>query len=279
MGILDGKAIVVTGAGRGLGRAYAEHAAAAGAAVVVNDVHGAEEVASGIREAGGRAIAGPRSVADPGQAVALIDDCVREFGALDGLVTNAAVSYHTPPWEDDDPARMREVVEVNILGTLYCGTAAAKVMHAQGHGAIVNAASGSMLGQGRAAAYSASKGAVASMTFSWAADLAEHGVRVNGICPRAWTPMMEADPKAAIRSNRDETPDRMAPLVTYLLSDLSARVNGQLVRFAGDKLHIVRQAGIKEPVLSNETWDVSDIAAAFERELKVEVRSARNWAV
>ncbi|SDY97623.1 NAD(P)-dependent dehydrogenase, short-chain alcohol dehydrogenase family [Amycolatopsis xylanica] len=279
MGILDGKAIVVTGAGRGLGRAYAEHAAAAGAAVVVNDVHGAEEVASGIRETGGRALASPRSVADPGQAAAVIDDCVREFGALDGLVNNAAVSYHAAPWEDDDPARTRALVEVNILGTFYCGTAAAKVMHAQGRGAIVNAGSGSMLGQGRAAAYSASKGAVASMTFSWAADLAPHGVRVNGICPRAWTPMMEADPNAALRSNRDETPDRMAPLVTYLLSDLAAGVNGQLVRFAGDKLHIVRHAGIKEPVLSHETWTVDTIAAAFDKDLTPEIRSAKNWAV
>src|SRR5215203_1825990 len=125
MGELDGKAVVITGAGRGLGQAYARHAAAAGAAVVVNDidVELAEEVAGGIRETGGRAVASGHSVADAGQAAAIIELCVAEFGALDGLVSNAALNYKALPW-DDDPEGARALVDVNVLGPLFCGMAA-----------------------------------------------------------------------------------------------------------------------------------------------------------
>ncbi|WP_216209626.1 SDR family NAD(P)-dependent oxidoreductase [Amycolatopsis aidingensis] len=282
MDVLDGKAVLITGAGRGLGRAYALHAAAAGAMVLVNDVRGdlAEEVAGQIREAGGRAVADGSSVADPEEASALVEECVTRFGALDGLVNNAAVGHHLPPWRDD-PARIRAVIEVNVLGSMYCGTAAARVMHARGRGVIVNVGSGSMLGQRGAAAYSASKGAVASMTASWAADLAEHGIRVNAVCPLAWTPLMEQDPNAHRLSSPEQTPERIAPLVTYLLSDRSAGITGQLIRFVGDKLMIVRQPALKEPVLAHEEWTVEEVAAAFDGELAgaLEPPPAQRWAL
>lgn len=268
MGILDNKAIVITGAGQGLGRAYAEHAAASGAAVVVDDIDSelADQVVDGIRQAGGDAVASGESVADPDQATALIARCVTEFGKIDGLVNNAAVGHHANPWEDD-PARIREVLEVNALGSMYCGVAAIKRMHGQGHGVIVNTASGSLLGQGRAAAYSASKGAIASMTYSWAADLAPHGIRVNAISPIAWTRLMRADPTAHQRGDESQTPEKIAPLVTYLLSDLSAGITGQLIRFLGEELHIVRQSAVKQPVLRRDHWDVENIAEAFAGEL------------
>ncbi|WP_158892630.1 SDR family NAD(P)-dependent oxidoreductase [Amycolatopsis anabasis] len=268
MGVLDGKAVVITGAGRGLGRAYAVHAAGSGAAVVVNDVavESAGAVAAEIRESGGRAVANAGSVTDPGQADALVERCFAEFGALDGLVNNAAVNYHAFPWEDD-PGRLRELIEVNVLGSMYCGIAAVKAMHARTGGVVVNVASGAMLGQRGSAAYSASKGAVASMTASWAADLADHGIRVNAVCPLAWTPMMEADPRAHQICSPEHTPDRIAPLVTYLLSDLSAGITGQLIRFVGDRMLVVRQPAVKEPVLRRDSWDVADIAAAFDEDL------------
>ncbi len=281
MRVLDGKAVVITGAGRGLGRAYALHAAKAGAAVVVNDVDGAlaQEVAGCIQESGGRAVASTQSVADPEQASAVIERCVTVFGAIDGLVNNAALNYHALPWQDD-PGRMRALVEVNVLGPLYCGIAAAKVMCALGSGAIVNVASGSMLGQASAAAYSASKGAVASMTYSWAIDLAEYGIRVNGVCPLAWT-RMQSDPLARVRCTPADSPDRIAPLVTYLLSDLAAGINGQLIRFVGDKLCLVRQPAVKDPVLLRDQWEVEDIARAFDRELTdaLEPPSGHRWSL
>ncbi|NUT50582.1 MAG: SDR family oxidoreductase [Saccharothrix sp.] len=273
MGFLDGKAVIVTGAGRGLGEAYARHAAAEGARVVVNDVAGAEEVAASIAAAGGQAVAHTGSVVDPEVATALVDSCASAFGRVDGLVNNAGVTHFAQPWEDE-PAVLRSVVEVNVLGTMYCGTAAAKVMRG---GSIVNVVSGAMLGRADAAAYSASKGAVASLTLSWAGSLAERGVRVNAVAPLAWTPMMDSDPRRDLFGSRGETPDRMAPLVTYLLSDLAKDVTGQLVRFLPDKLHVISQYAVKQPVLTRESWEVPDIAAAFEHHLTPEPPGRERW--
>jgi NAD(P)-dependent dehydrogenase (short-subunit alcohol dehydrogenase family) len=266
MSILEGKAVVITGAGRGLGRAYALHAAACGAAVVVNDIDGqpADEVVSLIEDAGGRAVTSVGSVADPTQAHTAIQRCLDEFGRIDGLVNNAGLRYQAPVWEDT-PERMRELIDVNVLGSLYCGSAAARAMRDQGSGSIVNMASLAMVGQPTAATYSSSKGAVCSMTVAWAWDLAEHGVRVNGLFPLAHTRMALTDTKTP--APPEQTPDRIAPIVTYLLSDLSAAVTGQLIRFTAKKIHIVRQISAKEPVLRNDGWDVDDIAEAFDNHL------------
>src|SRR5690606_16999639 len=114
-----GKAIVVTGAGRGLGRSYSEYAARCGAAVVVNDIDSdaAAAVEHHIVASGGRAIAASGSVAEWGQSEALIDLCVSAFGTIDGLVTNAGIlQYNETPWmhtEED----VRAIVGVNVVGT------------------------------------------------------------------------------------------------------------------------------------------------------------------
>ncbi|MFF5990901.1 SDR family NAD(P)-dependent oxidoreductase [Prauserella flavalba] len=280
MGVLEGKAVVITGAGRGLGRAYAMHAAGHGAAVVVNDVDGeqAEKVAAGIVASGGLALSNGDSVTGYAGASAIVEACVERFGALDGLVNNAGLNYQVPPWADD-PDRVRALVEVNVLGSLYCGMAAIPVMRRQGHGAIVNIVSGSMLGKSNGAAYSASKGAVAAATYSWATDLSAEGIRVNAVSPLAWTRMVEADAVERERLSRDHTPERVAPLVTYLLSDLSSGITGQVVRSTGDALHLVRQPAVKEPVLRRETWEVEDIARAFETEFAdvLEPPPAQRW--
>src|SRR5262245_30657815 len=102
MGILEGRAVVITGAGRGLGRASALHTVAHGAAVVVNDIdeQPAEEVVELIKKAGGQAVTSIGSVADPGQAQAAIQRCLTEYGRIDGLVNNAGMRYQAPVWED-----------------------------------------------------------------------------------------------------------------------------------------------------------------------------------
>lgn len=276
MGILDGQAVVITGAGRGLGRAFARHAAEHGAAVVVNDIDAepAHETVAGIEACGGTAVASVGSVADVDYARALITLCGNRFGRLDGLVNNAAIGYHALPWEDDDAGRTRAQIETNVLGPLHCGTAAAKVMVARGSGVIVNVTSGSMVGQRGAAAYSASKGAVASLTYSWASDLAGRGVRVNAVCPIAWTRLMAADP----RGNPDaQPPERVAPLVTYLLSDLSAGVTGQVLRLADGHLHVVRQPAVVRPVLHRAEWTAEEIAAAVRDDLALEPPPRERW--
>lgn len=265
MGTLDGKVVVVTGAGRGLGEAYAMHAAMAGAAVMVNDVDGdcAEDVARGIRARGGRAVSSAQSVRYPDQAEAVIDRCLAEFGTIDGLVNNAALNHEALPWEDDAD-RVAELIEVNVLGVLYCGMAASRAMRRHRRGVIVNISSGSSFGQRRSGAYAASKGAVASLTYAWALDLEQVGVRVNAVCPLARTRMVESSARASLACSAERTPDRVAPLVTYLLSDLSAGITGQQIRFLGEQLHIVRQPGVKDPVLHQDHWEVEDIAAAFD---------------
>jgi NAD(P)-dependent dehydrogenase (short-subunit alcohol dehydrogenase family) len=275
VGVLDGKAVIVTGAGRGLGEAYARHAAASGARLVVNDIEGADAVVASIVAAGGEAVALTGSVTDPSVASALVELCTASFGRVDGLVNNAGVTHFAQPWEDE-PDVLRSVIEVNVLGTLYCGTAAAKVMRG---GSIVNVVSGAMLGRADAAAYSASKGAIASLTSSWAGSLAARDVRVNAVAPLAWTPMMDLDPRAGQISSRDQTPDKMAPLVTYLLGDRARGVTGQLVRFLPDKLHVISQHAVKQPVLIRDSWDVDAIADAFDHELIPEPPGRARWRV
>jgi NAD(P)-dependent dehydrogenase (short-subunit alcohol dehydrogenase family) len=260
---LDGRAVVVTGAGRGLGRAFACHAAGAGAAVVVNDVDGevAEETVAAIVGAGGRAVASAHSVADAEQAWALVDQCVARFGRIDGLVNNAGLNYAVPPWEED-PRRVRELVEVNVLGVIYTGLAAMRVMRPGG--SIVNISSGAALGQRARGTYAASKGAVVSLTCSWALDLEAVGLRVNAVCPLARTRMVVGCEQSQRNCPPDRTPERIAPLVTYLLGDRAHGVTGQVIRCNGPQLHLVGQPYFKAPVLERDRWDDESVGRAFD---------------
>jgi len=268
-GFLDSKAVVVTGAGRGLGTAYARLAAAEGAAVVVNDVDEslAAAVAAEIRAAGGRAEAVPGSVADWSAAGAIVDACVSAFGAIDGLVNNAGIFRLAAPAEQD-PDEFRAVVEVNVLGTAYCGLHAIRAMLPRGRGSIVNVTSGSHAGSAAMGAYGASKGAVASLTYCWAADLAGTGVRVNAVSPNAHTRMADAYETylgaSAQGQNVHKDPAQNAPAVVYLLSDASAALHGQVVRIDGDELSMVAHPTVQGDGTLNPAWTVGSVAAAFE---------------
>jgi NAD(P)-dependent dehydrogenase (short-subunit alcohol dehydrogenase family) len=258
---LDGRAVVVTGAGQGLGRAFARHAAGLGAAVVVNDVDAdlAHDTAATITAAGGVAVVSKHSVADAAEARALVDSCVEEFGRIDGLVNNAAVNYSALPW-DEDPDRVRQLVEVNVLGVIYTGLAAVRAMRPGS--SIVNISSGAALGQRALGTYAASKGAVASLTYSWALDLEAAGIRVNAVCPLARTRMVDSE-RSMRNCPPDRTPERIAPLVTFLLGDRSIGITGQVIRCNGPQLHIVGQPYFKAPVLTRENWDDESVTRAF----------------
>lgn len=264
MGILDGKAVVITGAGRGLGEAYAVHASLAGAAVVVNDVEAdlAEQVAAHIRSAGGRAVASSHTVTLPGEAEKIVGLCQSEFGRVDGLVNNAGLNYETLPW-DDDPATIKETVEVNLMGVIYTGMAAMRVMREQGAGSIVNISSGAFLGQRKLATYSATKGAVASLSLSWALDLEAEGIRVNVVCPLAHTRMVWKSERSLRGIPSDRTPGKVAPLVLFLLSEAAAGITGQIVRCNGRQLHLVGHPHFKQPVLESDAWDIASVERAF----------------
>jgi NAD(P)-dependent dehydrogenase (short-subunit alcohol dehydrogenase family) len=272
--LLAGRAIIITGAGRGLGRAYAKHAAAAGAALVVNDLDGeaAELVAAEIASAGGVAVAARHSVSEPADAAALVQLCQDRFGRLDGLVNNAGVRYEDPSWADD-PERIRHTVEVNLLGTLYCGAAALAVMHAQRSGVVINASSRAQSGIHDSAVYAATKGAVASLTYSWALDLLDSGVRVNALAPQAQGTGTRRRNEPV--SPRDPTPEQIAPLVTFLLSDLSARITGQVIRFGGtrDALSLGLISPPRNGLLLQRPggWEVRDLAEAFGKVLAAQL--------
>lgn len=256
--LLDGRAIVVTGAGRGLGRAYAEGIAVAGGAVLVNDVdaEAADRVASRIRTAGGKARAFAGSVAEWDTAAALIDACIGEFGRIDGLVTNAAITHHADPWDETEDG-LRSIAAVNILGVQFTARHAMRAMvQARRGGSIVNVVSGAQFGIRGMSAYGASKGAVAAMTANWALAGEDHSIRVNALSPLAMTRMAALD----TREERPDLPDpaAIAPAVVALLSDAVAPLTGAMVRFDGTRLSTYGTD--LAPVSSAPAWSAADIA-------------------
>ena len=264
--LLEGKAVVVTGAGRGLGEAFAVHVAQAGGSVVVNDidVQLAERTAENIRAHGGRAVASGHTVADPAQAQAIIDLCVATFGTIDGLVNNAGLNYEALPWEED-VEQVRDLVEVNVLGVMYTGMAAIKAMRTQpGGGSIVNISSGASLGQRKLGVYAASKGAVASLTYSWALDLEDAGIRVNAVCPLAHTRMVWKSERSLRACPPDNTPSKIAPVVLFLLGTGSSGITGQMIRCNGPQLHVMGQPFLKAPILERQVWDTDTVQRAFD---------------
>lgn len=272
MGFLDGKAIVITGAGSGLGAAYARHCAALGARLVVNDVDAAaaEHIAAEITAAGGTAVASVGSVASWDYAGELIEACAKAYGRIDGLLNNAGILRHGRITEMSE-RDLRAMLDVNAIGTAACASHAVRRMLEQdGHGAIVNVASGSQAGDIALGAYGASKAAVASLTFSWALELRDTKVRVNALSPLAHTAMAETNMKFLAQQSASRevvyttlpAADVNAPAAAFLLSDRSIGINGQIVRIAGEELSFVTHPMIAEPVLKGR-WDDDAIEAAF----------------
>ncbi|MDA8044385.1 MAG: SDR family NAD(P)-dependent oxidoreductase [Actinomycetota bacterium] len=274
MKLLEDRVIIVTGVGAGLGRAYSLDLSRHGALLVLNDIdeEGLAETDRQIRARGGRAVARVGSVCDWDHATSLVDTAVASSGRLDGIVNNAGIHYVVPSVHDT-PERMRQVMETNVLGTQYTGTAAIRHMVASGRGGVVlNVSSGAASGMASIASYSASKGAVASLTWSWALELREDGVRVNAIDPAAYT--VQVEHTMAVRpSPVTWSPDRIAPLATYLVSDLSASVTGQVVRRWGDDLHLMSHHGPMAPWLSDPGWTVEKLDRAFRTELSDHLQS------
>lgn len=277
-GLLAGRAVVVTGAGRGLGRAYAIDAARQGASVIVNDVDAgpARAVAEEIVACGAQARVSTHDIAEFAACEALVGDCVDAFGALHGLVNNAGLYHEAAIW-DEDPARARRVVEVNVLGTLHCMIAAAAVM--KPGSSIVNASSGGLFGFPTTATYGTTKGAVAALTYGAALDLDERGIRVNAISPKALTRLTEnalgrrgvplGGDEAPLADIERRRPESISPLVTFLLSDLSAGITGQFLRFDGERIAVVPTVAFADqPSAAAAGWTPQSISAAFDGPLR-----------
>jgi NAD(P)-dependent dehydrogenase (short-subunit alcohol dehydrogenase family) len=264
---LEGKAVLVTGAGRGIGAAIARDAAAAGARVLVNDLDAglAETLAA---EIGG--LADGADVRDPDAAERMVARCVEAFGRIDGLVNNAGI-FGVARLEDETAERLQAILAVNVIGVFNCARAAVRRMYAQGGGSIVNVVSGAQAGIELMSAYGASKGALAAMTYAWAIEAAPTGVRVNAVSPRGATRLTEVlddhRRKKGLPPGTSPAPESNAPVVTYLLSDAAAGVNGQVVRIDGRGLSLMTHPAVAAPVLDRDDWSFEAVAAAFEGEL------------
>jgi NAD(P)-dependent dehydrogenase (short-subunit alcohol dehydrogenase family) len=261
-GILEGKAVVITGSGRGLGRAFAEAVAGAGAGVVINDIDGdvAEQAAAEITAAGAQAIADDSSVASWDGASDLIDACLGAFGRIDGLVNNAGVFYTRSPLQETEP-ELRRIIETNVMGPQFCGVHALRAMARSGGGSIVNIGSEAMQGYAMMGAYATTKGAVASMTYAWSHHRDETHTRVNAVLPNAQTRMTPVDAAGNALPRPDAS--TVAPAVVYLLSDLSAGINGKLLKFNGTTLAPMLPATlVSDAPYREHGWTVSDIAEA-----------------
>jgi len=275
MGMLEGKAIVITGSGRGIGAACAKGAARQGASLVVNDIDEdvAHETAAAIRAEGGNAVACVADVSDWDDAERLIVDCIANFGKIDGLVNNAALFHLAKVW-DFDPKTARALLNANVMGVLNCTGHAVKPMIEQGSGSIVNVVSGAHMGMDGMTIYGATKGAVASMVYTWALELEGTGVRVNGLSPFGLTRMTAPaetyydDETRAARVSEIQPPEANSPVVEFLLSDRAKGVNGQLVRMDKGDLQIYTHPALLLPAIHRESWTGEEVADAFDAKLR-----------
>ncbi|MET9014910.1 SDR family oxidoreductase [Streptomyces olivaceoviridis] len=269
-GVLRGKHVLITGAGRGLGEAYARAAATEGARVVMSDINAeaVEAVAASINDAGGEALAVVSDVTDWDSCEKLVAAAVERFGKLDGLVNNAG--YLNPVVAGTETeADIRRHIDIGVYGTYFMSVHGLSAM--QGSGSIVNVTSGAQVGLRMMSAYAAAKGAVASLTYAWANEFAAQGgdIRVNAMAPHASTPMMDAGTAAYTKYFGGQAvappPATNAPVVLYLLSDLSKGVNGQVVRLAnGRELHLMTHPQVLDQPLTRDSWTVQDVERAFD---------------
>ena len=287
-GICDGRIVIVTGAGRGLGRAHALELARQGARVVVNDL-GCEldgtgggtgpagEVVDEIRAGGGEAVANGDDVADFDGAARIVQTALDAFGGLDAVVNNAGFvrdRMFANVAEDEWDA----VVRVHLKGHF------AVARHAAAHwrdrakagepvdGRIINTSSGAgILGSVGQAAYSAAKAGIATLTLVQAAELGRYGVTANALCPAARTRMTEGVFTEMMATPDDPgafdamSPENVSPLVAWLASSRSAHVTGRVFEVEGGKVGIATgwQHGPTED--KGARWEAAELGAVVDR--------------
>ncbi|MET0896611.1 MAG: SDR family oxidoreductase [Mycobacterium sp.] len=251
--LLENRSAVVVGGSRGVGRAVAELLATLGAAVVVNGraEDAVSDTVNAITAAGHAAIGFAGSPADEATAEALIGTCVSHYGRIDILVNCAGIAE--PPESSIltiTGAQFDDLMTSHLGTVFHCCRAAAPRMVAQSAGAMVNTSSFAYLGDYGGTGYPAGKGAVNGLTMAIAAELREHGVRANVVCPGAKTRLSTgADYEGQIqtlhqRGLLDEIsmqgalapapPEYVAALYAYLVSDLAEHVTGQILIGAGN---------------------------------------------
>jgi NAD(P)-dependent dehydrogenase (short-subunit alcohol dehydrogenase family) len=276
--------VVVTGAGRGLGRAHAIEFAQQGAAVVVNDVGAsldgqgrsegpAQEVADEIAAAGGRAIVNGDDIADWHGAQRLIQSAIDAFGGLDVVVNNAGVvrdRMFANATEDEWDA----VIRVHLKGHFCAARWAAAYWRDRAKAGevndarIINTSSGAgLLGSVGQAAYSAAKGGILSLTLVQAAELGRYGVTANAIAPSARTRMTEEVFAETMKAPTDGSfdamaPENVSPLVVWLGSPESAGITGRVFEVESGKIGVADGWQHGPTVDKGAKWDPAEIGPA-----------------
>lgn len=284
--ICKDRVVIVTGAGRGIGRGHALEFARQGAAVVVNDLGAsaagqgaskdpANEVVEEIRGMGGRAIANGADVADFAQTGAMIEAAVAQFGRLDVVVNNAGF-LRDRMFANTSEDEWDAVIRVHLKGHYCVGRHAAAHFRAQSKageavtGRIINTSSGAGLqGSIGQATYSAAKAGVAALTLVQAAELRRYGVTANAIAPAARTRMTEgafADMMKKPDSGFDRMdPDNVAPLVVWLGSEAAQHVTGRVFEISGGEISVA-DGWRKGPAVDKDSrWDPAEVGDAVDK--------------
>ncbi|WP_424138311.1 SDR family NAD(P)-dependent oxidoreductase [Roseomonas chloroacetimidivorans] len=276
-GLLAGKVVLVTGAGRGIGRDLALAAAGAGAKVVVNDLGAgldgrpmeddpAAAVVAEIRAAGGEAVTDGHSVAEPEGAEAMVAAAVSAFGRIDGVVNNAGILRDKMIWKMDH-AEWDAVMKVHLYGSFNVSRAAALRFREQGSGAFVHITStAGLVGNVGQANYAAAKLGIVGLSRSIALEMGRFGVRSNTLAPFALTRMVTsipgADSEAFLAKRREMTAAKIGPLTVFLLSDAAAEVSGQVFAVRGNELMIMSQPRPVRSVHRSDGWTPETVQEA-----------------
>jgi NAD(P)-dependent dehydrogenase (short-subunit alcohol dehydrogenase family) len=292
VGHLDGKAVVITGGGRGIGRAIALAAAAEGANIVVADYGGpinsrgavssdaADEVVAEIEAAGGKAVASAVDVATMDGGRATVQAAVESFGRLDGMLCCAGITVTKYLWELEEQ-EWDDVIAVHIKGHFSCAQAAAKVMMEQGSGTMLFFSSGALTGMPNMTAYATAKAGILGFTWSTAYALEKYGITTNCLIPSAATRMSDSIYENAgtlskrfgdtmqsdLAAGTYRDPANIAPLAIYLLSDAARDINGQIFRVQGYEIAHMAGFGFDKTMTSIGAWEIDALAARLPDEL------------
>ncbi|MCC8397446.1 SDR family oxidoreductase [Paraburkholderia sp. MMS20-SJTR3] len=275
--MMDGKVVIVTGAGGGIGRDIALLMARQGAHVVVNDIGAslggeghsagpAQSVVDEILAFDGRASANTDSVADAQGGERIVQNALDVFGRVDCVVNNAGILrdrfFHKMSNDDWDA-----VLKVHLYGSYHVSRAVAAHFKEQGSGAFVHMTSTSgLIGNLAQANYSAAKLGIAGLSKSIALDLQKFGVRSNCIAPFAWSRMINSikidtpEQEARVAKIRQMTPAKIAPLAVYLASDAARDVTGQIFAVRNNEIFVMSQPRPVRSVHRGEGWTPESIA-------------------
>ncbi len=286
MGLMDGKVALVTGAGRGIGRAVAMSLAAAGAKVVVNDfggdLHGeateqtpAQEVVAEIKSTGGEAVANGGNVASADDAGAMVQAAVDAFGGINAVV-NVAGILRDSYFHKMAPEQWKAVIDVHLNGTFNVSRAAMEHFRAQESGAYVHFTSTSgLVGNAGQANYAAAKMGIVGLSRVIAMEGARFNVRSNCISPFAWTRMIEAIPvtsddmaEAFDKFRRNASAEQIAPVATYLVSAAAKDVTGNIFGVRGNEIYLMSQPRPIRTLHKGDGWTPEDLAQTLEPALR-----------